>query len=186
MGVGYLIAVSVLISEIVGGCAKRCRQFARRNSRAVFSRDSDPSPSIRATYSDEPPISSQEKFRRIVFRRFRRNSERPASTITPNEAPDYRKKHTRSKSISIPGTSFGVSQSTVNERRESKGEPDIDEVSNQNESAKRSGSANRSVHFTADTEMNRTFTIENHDAARFKEFSVSSQEEFGEIVEHDG
>lgn len=32
MAVGYILAGSVLISEIVGGCAKSCRAFIRRNS----------------------------------------------------------------------------------------------------------------------------------------------------------
>lgn len=32
MAVGYILAGSVLVSEIVGGCAKSCRAFIRRNS----------------------------------------------------------------------------------------------------------------------------------------------------------
>lgn len=32
MAVGYILAGSVLFSEIVGGCAKSCRAFIRRNS----------------------------------------------------------------------------------------------------------------------------------------------------------
>lgn len=34
MGIGYLIAGSVLISEAIGGCANKCRKIARRASTA--------------------------------------------------------------------------------------------------------------------------------------------------------
>lgn len=34
MGIGYLIAGSVLISEVIGGCANKCRKIARRASTA--------------------------------------------------------------------------------------------------------------------------------------------------------
>lgn len=37
MAVGYTLAGSVLVSEMVGGCARTCRQFVRRKSSAVIS-----------------------------------------------------------------------------------------------------------------------------------------------------
>lgn len=33
MGIGYLFGASVLMSEVIGGCANKCRQFARRASK---------------------------------------------------------------------------------------------------------------------------------------------------------
>lgn len=38
MGIGYLFAGSVLISEIIGGCANKCRKIARRVSTQMSSR----------------------------------------------------------------------------------------------------------------------------------------------------
>lgn len=32
MGIGYIVAGSVLISEVIGGCANKCRKLARRAS----------------------------------------------------------------------------------------------------------------------------------------------------------
>lgn len=142
MGIGYLVAVSVLISEIVGGCAKRCRQFARRKSRSTFPSSLHPNTSNRPSYVsqyDEPPLSSQERFRRLVLKGFRRNSEQPTSSIASNEAQDIRHRHTRSGSISVsanPGSS-SMSPLTVNE-------PNINEISNYIEIAESVGSANRS------------------------------------------
>ena len=37
MGIGYLLGVSVLVSEVIGGCANKCRQIARRTSVAAES-----------------------------------------------------------------------------------------------------------------------------------------------------
>lgn len=191
MGIGYLVAVSVLISEIVGGCAKRCRQFARRNSRTKCSSRSDPNALKRpsnASQLDEPPLSSKEKFRKIVFQTFRRNSAQPESTMASNEAQNYRKGHTRSGSISFstnPSTSFGASQSTINERWvKTNNESDIDAISNHNELVKCDGSANSSNHVTADTGTHQAFTIDTQDASCFKGFTPPPEEEFGEFVEY--
>lgn len=37
MGIGYLIGASVLMSEVIGGCANKCRQIARRASHVSIS-----------------------------------------------------------------------------------------------------------------------------------------------------
>lgn len=44
MGIGYLIGASVFISEAVGGCAKKCREIARRGSMALSLRSSAGNP----------------------------------------------------------------------------------------------------------------------------------------------
>lgn len=171
MGIGYLVAVSVLISEIVGGCAKRCRQFARRKSRSTFPSSLHPNTSNRPSYVseyDDPPLSSQEKFRRIVLKGFRRNSEQSTSSIASTEAQDLRHRHTRSGSISVAVNPGSMSPLTVNERWvKTKGEPDIDEISNHIEIAEIVGSANGSNQATASTKTD-----------------PSSEEKFGEMVEH--
>lgn len=187
MGIGYLVAVSVLVSEIVGGCAKRCRQIVRRNSMGTFLKSgtaqAHPNTSNRASFassSGEKPLSSQERFRRLVLSRFRRNSEQLPTTIPSNEAQDHRKRHIRSESISAlanPDTSSGVDQLTFDERWDKiEDETDIQEIRNHNGSAEYAGSANRSNHATANVETDQAIEIMSQDA--------SYSEEFGEIVEH--
>lgn len=192
MGIGYLVAVSVLISEIVGGCAKRCRQFARRNSRAAFSMGSNPNPSKRescVSQSDETSQgtsqeTSQEKFRRLVWQRFRRNSDQ--STML-NEVQDQRKKHGRSGSVSVsinPATSFGVSQANERWAMTTKDESDIDEISSQNEMAECGGSAKKCNHVTIHAANDdQVHEIMPEDMSYLKGFAPS-EEEFGDIVEH--
>lgn len=41
MGIGYLIAGSVLMSEVIGGCANKCRKIARRVSVSMTSNEAD-------------------------------------------------------------------------------------------------------------------------------------------------
>lgn len=185
MGIGYLIAVSVLVSEIVGGCAKRCRQIVRRNSMGTFlkSGTAHPNTSNRASFassSGEKPLSSQERFRRLVLRSFRRNSEQLPPTIASNEAQDHRKRHVRSESISAltnPDTSSGVNQLTFDERWDKiEDELDIHEIPNLNGSAEYAGSARRRNHVTAN--------VETDQAIEFPSQNASYSKEFGEIVEH--
>lgn len=184
MGIGYLVAVSVLVSEIVGGCAKRCRQFARRNSKAVFPSSFRPDRSNRESFvsqSEHPTISSQEKFRRLVLRHFRRDSEQPESTVDSNEYQNRPKKHSRSGSVSFmtdQSISFGVSESTVNERRtKNRRESDICQVSKQDEIAEYDGSANSSNHITPNFETDRIVDVHSKDCGE-------SEGEFGEIIEN--
>lgn len=171
MGIGYLVAVSVLISEIVGGCAKRCRQFARRKSRSTFPSSLHPNTSNRPSYVsqyDDPPLSSQERFRRLVLKGFRRNSEQSTSSMASTEAQDLRHRHARSGSISVSVNPGSMSPLPVNERWvKTKDEPDIDEISNRIEVAEIVGIANRSNQVTASTKTD-----------------PSSEEKFGEMVEH--
>lgn len=56
MGIGYLIAGSVLISEAIGGCANKCRKIARRASTAsaaIANSFSHPN-SIKTSQTDDP------------------------------------------------------------------------------------------------------------------------------------
>lgn len=185
MGIGYLIAVSVLVSEIVGGCAKRCRQFVRRNSTGKFLKrgTTHPNTSNRASFASstgEKPESSQERFRRLVLSRFRRNSEQLPPTIASNEAQDHRKRHRRSESISAfadPATSSSVNQLTIDESWDKiEVESNIHEIPNHNGSAEYAGSASRRNHATTNVETDQAIEIPPQDA--------SYSREFGEVVEH--
>lgn len=59
MGIGYLIGASVLVSEVIGGCANRCRKIARRVSVASIAVDrssaAHPNSSRRTSYSTRRP-----------------------------------------------------------------------------------------------------------------------------------
>lgn len=89
MGVGYIIAGSVLVSEIVGGCAQRCRQFARRNStitsiKSSFHPNTSAQPSAGTNASGQilsRPLSRKSS----VFMRFRRKTD-PSQTISEDAA----------------------------------------------------------------------------------------------------
>lgn len=132
--------------------------------------------------SDEPTQeTSQEKFRKLVWQRFRRNSDQSAMI---NEAQDQRKKHGRSESVSVsinPATNFEVSQ--ANERWAMTS--DIDEISSQNEMTECGGSAKKSNHVTIHAANDDDQVLENmpENMSYFKGFT-SSEEEFGDIVEH--
>lgn len=127
MGIGYIVAVSVLVSEIVGGCAKRCRQFARRNSRSVLSVRR----SSCTSQCDEGALSSQQRFRRIIFKRLRRDSEQPAPTIATYKNQENKNIH---EGLESNDTNVGTSQIVVDQRlTEIKIEYEMNQNSNQNE-----------------------------------------------------
>lgn len=100
MGIGYLVGGGVLISEIVGGCAKKCRQFARRNSKTIasFTTSHNPNTSTRPSFESETrvlPISYQERMSRSIFNRFRRKS----SAVVQTDSVEGLTKHTRNDSV---------------------------------------------------------------------------------------
>lgn len=84
MAIGYVMAGSVLFSEIVGGCAKSCRAFIRRGSMV--------SASIRrgSTFSQSQAKTFSEKFKRGLRRRLRPKSkpQELVDQIEPEEAKD--------------------------------------------------------------------------------------------------
>lgn len=80
MAIGYIIAGSVLFSEIVGGCAKSCRAFIRRSSVA------DGDSRRGSTFSDGQNQSDEsrtfaEKMRHNIRRRLRPKSKHQDSDV---------------------------------------------------------------------------------------------------------
>lgn len=107
MGVGYLIAGGVLVSEIVGGCATRCRQFVRRNSTITSLKSSfhpntsaQPSTASRSqTHPIEPATSESSNSRKSsLMLRFRRKSEQAHNAN--NDVP-VANKHKRNNSLVV-------------------------------------------------------------------------------------
>lgn len=105
MGVGYIVAGSVLVSEIVGGCAQRCRQFLRRNStltsiKSSFHPNTSAQPSTASqsqTHPIYPPLESVNSRKSSLFKRFRRKSDQ-ANTVVSNDALSLAK-HKRHNSL---------------------------------------------------------------------------------------
>lgn len=176
MGIGYLVAVSVLVSEIVGGCAKRCRQFARRNSKVTFGDGPRTSKRISSvSQSGDIPISAQEKLRKIILNRFRRNSE-----PIPRDDSDNRRGHKRADSIFVSANPSSSGQLTDDDRwNEAEGESHIDRLSIQNEMDECGGSTSCSMN----DEMEKAFHIEAQSIQEANQCSPSPNE-FGEIVQH--
>lgn len=68
MAIGYIIAGSVLVSEIVGGCVKSCRAFVRRGSMVAVRRASIISQSLSEL---QEPKTFIEKLKQKIRRRLR-------------------------------------------------------------------------------------------------------------------
>lgn len=88
MAIGYILAGSVLFSEIVGGCAKSCRAFIRRNSQAP--QDGSRRASMFPIESKEPKTFS-DKLKRGIRRRLRSKPkpvEEPKDEIEPKEVDE--------------------------------------------------------------------------------------------------
>lgn len=89
MALGYVLAGSILISEMVGGCAKSFRQFVRRNSKAIVSfkrniskRSSVASIEDGSVHHLPPPRASfNENLRRRFSQQVRRKSSNEISTF---------------------------------------------------------------------------------------------------------
>lgn len=97
MGIGYLTAGAVLVSEIVGGCAIRCRNFARRNSQTITSITTNMMSNKHSDPSDEEHMSRSDQWRKLIWK-FRRDSNMDEEN--QNKTKFNRKKHKRSESIS--------------------------------------------------------------------------------------
>lgn len=103
MGVGYIVAGSVLFSEIVGGCAQRCRQFARRNStltsiKSSFHQNTSAQPSATShsqTHLIAPEFQSTESRKSSIFMRFRRKSDQTQTVCNEGTVS----KHKRNNSL---------------------------------------------------------------------------------------
>lgn len=88
MAIGYVMAGSVLFSEIVGGCAKSCRAFIRRGS-VVSARMRSGSTSSQVEH--EEPKSFSEKLKRGIRHRLRpkpKKPQEPKDQIEKEEAKD--------------------------------------------------------------------------------------------------
>lgn len=102
MAVGYVIAGSVLFSEIVGGCAKSCRAFMRRRSvsEGGVSRGSSAVSSIQRQ-SDETRTFT-EKLKHNIRRRLRPKPEHQQHTDVQSDAGEP-SEHSKSETVaSIP------------------------------------------------------------------------------------
>lgn len=86
MAIGYVVAGSVLFSEIVGGCAKSCRAFLRRGSVVSDNIRRGSTFSFSQVQHDEPKTLS-EKLKRGIRRRLRPKSKpsEPEKQIEPDK-----------------------------------------------------------------------------------------------------
>lgn len=103
MGIGYLIALSVLLSEIIGGCARKCRQFIRRPSQmSVNSASSNQvnSSQINPNLTDDALLSSNESSGNsfeITTKMLHRKSTQSDSVLNPFKS--YYMRHRRHHSL---------------------------------------------------------------------------------------
>lgn len=96
MAAGYIVAGSVLVSEVVGGCAQKCRQLVDRRKCALAKLRRGSSTSTKSRERSKLETIS-EKLAARVFTRFRRNSEEPSSERRISVAMPT--KHKRNASI---------------------------------------------------------------------------------------
>lgn len=82
MAVGYIIAGSVLVSEMVGGCAKTFRQFVRRQSKAIisFGRNVSRRSSVASIEDGPDPPVARASFTENLRRRYSKQLRRKSST----------------------------------------------------------------------------------------------------------
>lgn len=101
MGIGYLIAFSVLVSEIIGGCARKCRTFIRRPSRiSVNSGESTNRPNSSIVLGEnEQPMSAQSSSNsfEITTKMLHRKSMQSNSITNPLKS--YYMRHRRHHSV---------------------------------------------------------------------------------------
>lgn len=91
MAIGYILAGSVLFSEIVGGCAKSCRAFLRRNSQVDEAMRRGSSFSLSQLEAEEPK-NFKDKMKRKI-RRSLRSKPKPVEepkdeTVEPQESEE--------------------------------------------------------------------------------------------------
>lgn len=92
MAIGYILAASVLFSEIVGGCAKSCRAFLRRNSQVSQDDTRRSSVFSQSQVEAKEPKTFSDKFKRGIRKRLRSKSkpieepvEEPKDKTEPQE-----------------------------------------------------------------------------------------------------
>lgn len=89
MAIGYILAGSVLFSEIVGGCAKSCRAFLRRNSGIDDSQSNVFSPSH---VEEMEPKTFSDKLKRSVRRSLRSKPKpKPLEVENPKNSDEQEK-----------------------------------------------------------------------------------------------
>lgn len=87
MAIGYILAGSVLFSEIVGGCAKSCRAFIRRNSEVSDVMRRGSSFSLSQIEAQQPKTFS-DKLKKGIRRRLRSKPKPVDEAKGENEAKD--------------------------------------------------------------------------------------------------
>lgn len=99
MAIGYVIAGSVLFSEIVGGCAKSCRAFLRRSSADGSRRGS----TFSAVQSDESR-TFVDKLKHKIRRRLRSKPKptQKVSDIPSQPRNDPSKQEAKGEAINMP------------------------------------------------------------------------------------
>lgn len=120
MALGYIVAGSVLVSEIVGGCASRCRQFVSRNAHTINALKSNFGIKSKDVIDepkneDKPKQSSKELWLKLF--RSRRISAAIQSHIEVKDNVNPRnsqKKHKRS--LSVTNESENIFGSMVSRR----------------------------------------------------------------------
>lgn len=118
MAIGYVVAGAVLVSEIVGGCTKRCREIVSRNSEARAARLNAKKRASDASQPDERTVlPSHERFRKLVARHFRRNSDQPTETKS-NAGGERPNRHSRSHSIAPVSNECWVKQNMATDMHE--------------------------------------------------------------------
>lgn len=85
MAIGYILAASVLFSEIVGGCAKTCRAFLRRNSQVSQDDARRGSTFSQSKIGAQEPKTFSDKLKRGIRRRLRSNPKSIEDKIEPQE-----------------------------------------------------------------------------------------------------
>lgn len=83
MALGYIVAGSILISEMVGGCAKSFRQFVRRKSKAIisFKKNISRRSSVASVEDGSEPTRPYASFTENLRRRFSQQVQRKSSII---------------------------------------------------------------------------------------------------------
>lgn len=103
MGIGYAIAFSVLVSEIIGGCAKNCRAFMRRPSKMLstseISTNRPNSSQIHPDVADDTLSSNQSSGNsfEITTKMLHRKSTQSDSVLNPFKS--YYMRHRRHHSL---------------------------------------------------------------------------------------
>lgn len=106
MAVGYIIAGSVLVSEIVGGCAQKCRQIVRRRSCTLYNMSSKfGKPSSSTSLVDEPEEQKTftMKIAAKLLTRFQRRPSEPDANEPGGRRASVAAKSKHKRTFSLGG-----------------------------------------------------------------------------------